>query len=290
MNLFALTQGPDRRILRIPLSGDVQSEVAALFRRQEEDFIAGSEEEHAFDGKYTPDTGECLVIADYADGNSIHEAIAHPLGIPEIPPDPAAFDTVKALFAGYLSEAAKAVALIQSFNRRRIISPTGFSLLHSADTYRKVDGVGLTLDDRLAAMLVGTSLKFGSFHVMRQVFDLSAYFAEATNADLHAFARSEGIYVVDEEAFMEMADSWVRKKITLIGKGRTLDNVDPATIQRVAETFGIEIQTVDVGGRPSIAMPGNKAELKKVLRFLDEDYYQSVLQSRNFVTNSKRPA
>lgn len=72
------------------------------------------------------------------------------------------------------------VALIQSFNRRRIISPTGFTLLHSADTYRKVDGVGLTLDNRLAAMLVGTRVKFLSFHALRQVFDLSAYFAEAT--------------------------------------------------------------------------------------------------------------
>ena len=37
-------------------------------------------------------------------------------------------------------------------------------------------------------------------------------------------------------------------------------------------------------------MPAGKADLKKILRFLDEDYYQSTLQSRNFVTNSKRPA
>lgn len=45
-----------------------------------------------------------------------------------------------------------------------------------------------------------------------------------------------------------------------------------------------------VGGQDAIAMPAGKADLKKILRFLDEDYYQSTLQSRNFVTNSKRPA
>lgn len=289
MNLFALTQGPTRRTLRIPLSRAIQKEVESLFRQQEAEFAASTADEHPFNGSYTPDEGECLVIADYADVNNLHEAIEHPLGIPEIPPDPAAFDAVKALFAGYRSEAGERVALIQSFNRRRIISPTGFTLLHSADTYRKVDGVGLTLDNRLAAMLVGTSLKFLSFHVMRQVLDLSAYFAEATVPELQAFARTDGIHVADEEAFVEMADSWVRKKVTLIGRNKILEAVGPDAIQRAALEFGIEIRTIQVNGREAISLPGVKADLKTLLKFLDEDYYRSPLQGRNYVTNSKRP-
>ena len=80
MNLFALTQGPARRILRIPLSREIQTEVETMFRRQETDFVASVEEEHAFDGKYTPEEGECLVIAGYADVNGLHEAVEHPLG------------------------------------------------------------------------------------------------------------------------------------------------------------------------------------------------------------------
>lgn len=289
MNLFALTQGPARRILRIPLSRDVQTEVETLFRRQETAFVASAEEEHAFDGKYTPGEGECLVIAGYADVNNLHEAVENPLGIPEIPPDPAAFDAVKALFAGYRSQAGERVALIQSFSRRRIISPTGFSLLHSADTYRKVDGVGLTLDDRLAAVLTGTNLRFVSFHVLRQVLDLSAYFAEATTADLRTFARTPGIHIANEEAFVTMADTWVRRKVTLIGRNRILETVDATTIQRAAQTFGIEIRTVVVDGREAVSLPSAKADLKAILRFLDEDYYRSALQDRNYVTNSKRP-
>lgn len=289
MNLFALTQGPARRVLRIPLSRTIQNEVGTLFRQQEADFIASTEEEHAFNGSYTPSSGECLVIGDYADVNNLHEAIDHPLGVPEIPPDPAAFDTVKALFVGYRSDAGERVALIQAFNRRRIISPTGFTLLHTADTYRKVDGVGLTLDDRLAAMLVGASLKFVSFHAMRQILDLSAYFAEATLPELHAFARTEGIHVEDEEAFVAMADSWVRKKVTLIARNGILQAVGSAAIRTAALEFGIEIQVTQVNGREAISLPGVKADLKTLLKFLDEDYYRSPLQGRNYVTNSKRP-
>lgn len=289
MNLFALTQGPNRRIMRIPLSRHIQDEVGTLFRRQEADFAAATGEEHVFDGAYTPDEGECLVIADYADVDNLHEAVEHPLGIPEIPPDPAAFDAVRALFAGYRTDGGERVVLIQSFNRRRVISPTGFTLLHSADTYRRVDEVGLTLDDRLAAMLVGTSLRFLSFHAIRQVLDLSAYFAEATVPELRAFARTDGIHVADEEAFVAMADTWVQKKVTLIGRNGILAAVSSAEIQRAAGEFGIEVRTVQANGREAVTLPGVKAELKALLKFLDEDYYRSPLQGRTYVTNSKRP-
>ncbi|MCJ2041528.1 hypothetical protein MKK64_05325 [Methylobacterium sp. E-025] len=289
MNLFALTQGPARRILRIPLSRAIQIQVGALFRQQEADFVTSAEEEHAFDGSYTPVEGESLVIAGYDDVDNIHHAIEHPLGIPEIPPDPDAFETVKALFVGYRSDGDEPIALIQGFNRRRIISPTGFTLLHSADTYRRVDSVGLTLDNRLAAMLVGTNLRFLSFHVVRQILDLSAYFAEATVPELRAFARTAGIHVADEEAFVALADTWVRKKVTLIGRNRILDTVSSAAIRDAALAFGIEIETVQVNGREAISLPGAKADLKTLLKFLDEDYYRSPIQGRNYVTNSKRP-
>lgn len=290
MNLFALTKGPSRDVFRIPLSAGIQNEVETLFLQQESDFVDSIEEERAFDGTYTPEEGECLVIGNYDDVHELHAAVANPLGVPEIPPDPTAFDNVRALFAGYRSDARDPVVLLQSFNRRRIISPTGFTLLHSADTYRKVDDVGLTLDSRLAARLVGTSLKFLSFHVLRQALDLGAYFEEATTEDLRAFARAEGIHVPDEDGFVLMADSWIRKKVTLIGRNGILQTVDPATIRNAALGFGIEIQTVQLSGRDAISLPEVKAELKTVLRFLDEDYYRSTLQGRNFVTNSKRPA
>ncbi len=79
-NLFALTSDPERRILRIPLSQEVQSEVTNLFKKQESDFISSVEEKIPFDGKYKPDPGECLVISDYSDIDKLKHALANPLG------------------------------------------------------------------------------------------------------------------------------------------------------------------------------------------------------------------
>ncbi len=164
------------------------------------------------------------------------------------PPDPAAFNAVRALFAGY-RRTTRAGDTDPELQPRRIISPTGFTPAPFADTYRRVDEVGLTLDDRLAAMLVGTSLRFLSFHTIRQVLDLSAYFAEATGTRAACLARTEGIHVADEEAFVAMADTWVRKKVTLIGRTEILAAVSSAEIQRAAGEFGIEVRTVRANGR-----------------------------------------
>ena len=49
MNLFAVT---DTDVWRIPLSGPVQTEVAAMFRNQEEEFDSSFTAPVNFDGKY----------------------------------------------------------------------------------------------------------------------------------------------------------------------------------------------------------------------------------------------
>jgi hypothetical protein len=187
-NLFALTNNAQRRILRLPLSRDVQQEITDMFNHQEAMFNSIAQQEFVFDGKYKPDEGECLTIVDYDDIDCLHGAIANPLSILEIVPDPAEYTNIKALFTGYRADDGTNIALIQSFDRRRIISTSGLSLFHSANVYKKVDGVGITLDTRLSATLSGSILKFLSFHTVRQIFDLSQYYIEATDNDIRDFA------------------------------------------------------------------------------------------------------
>ncbi|AIQ92411.1 protein of unassigned function [Methylobacterium oryzae CBMB20] len=45
---------------------------------------------------------------------------------------------------------------------------------------RNIEG----LNRIFGAAIIGSSLKFFSFHLLRQIFDLSAYYVEATTTDL----------------------------------------------------------------------------------------------------------
>lgn len=257
------------------------------FVDQEKRFRASAEEQIPFDGKYKPDDGECLFIDDYDDIDDIHGAIENPLGIPAIAAATNEFEAIQGLFVGS-SDSGRKIALIQSFDKRRIISTKGLSIFHAADVFKKVEGVGLTIGTSLSAVLEDSRLSFFSFHSARQMFDLSQYFLEATDDDLNEFANSETLKVIDLDAFVAASDNWVRRKVSLVMQSGILERIDFEATREAALVFGINLNLEVDGDKVSLVLPGKKAELKKLLRFLDEDYFQSVLSSTPHLSNSKR--
>lgn len=289
LNLFALTNNPAKRIVKFSLSNPVQIDLTRYIREQEVAFDeAGQEIE--FDGKYKPDQGEVLYIDNYDDIDDLQAAVENPLALDEVEPTEEFFNEIKALFTGYVTPGGHIRVLLQNFDRRKIISTNGLSIFHSANVYRKIEGIGLTVDYKLTATLEEGRLKFFSFHAARQIFDLSEYYKVATDDDVRDFAASAIIQAVSTERLLELSDSWVRRKISLIQQSGILQNVPINEMRAVAIEFNIPFNTVVFGAAEVITVPDNKSDLKKLLRFLDEDYYKSPLSKTNFITNSKRIA
>jgi len=218
---------------------------------------------------------------------SAHGAIANPLSVPEIAPVTRELEGINALFTGR-AEGTKKIALIQSFDKRKIISNKGLSIFHAANVFRKVEGVGLTLGTGLSAILEDKKLSFFSFHSARQIFDLTQYFKEATDEDLNEFAASNLVKVEDVSNFVATSDTWVRRKVALVMQSGILEKIELEATKTAALIFGINIQTEINGENVALVLPQDKRELKKLLRFLDEDYFQSVLSSTLHLSNSKR--
>lgn len=289
-NLFALTNDPENRVLRFSLSQEVQSDLTEYIKKQEASFIECAQHEFLFDGKYKPDDGECLIINNFDDIDDLSDAISNPLGVSEILPNPSIFAGIKALFTGYVGDDGEKVVLLQNFDKRKIISSSGLSIFHSGNVYKKVDGVGVTIDSRLSAIIKGSSLKFFSFHSVRQIFDLSQYYIEATDSDISDFASNKAVEIKDLTLFIEVSDTWIRRKLALIRQSGILEKVPVSFIKAVAAEFNIDLETKKEGEVEIIILPENRADIKKVLRLLDEDYYKSPLSSQHYITNSKRPA
>ncbi|HCL2881382.1 TPA: DUF4868 domain-containing protein [Pseudomonas aeruginosa AC9A] len=134
----------------------------------------------------------------------------------------------------------------------------------------------------------GGKLKFFSFHAARQIFDLSEYYKVATDEDVRDFSQQANVQVGDIARMLEISDSWVRRKISLIQQSGILQSVPINDMKAVALEFNIPLVTLASNGTEVIVVPDNKPDLKKLLRFLDEDYYKSPLSNTSFVTNSKR--
>jgi len=287
LSLFALTNDPARRIVKFELSNPVQSELTDYIKSQEENFDEATEE-FEFDGKYKPDAGEVLYINNYDNIDGLEQAVENPLGVEPVDPTEDFFLNIKALFTGYQTPNGTIKILLQNFDRRKIISTNGLSIFHAGNVYKKIDGIGLTVDHKLTATLEAGKLKFYSFHATRQMFDLSEYYTEATDTDVVDFLQVDIIQTVNPDNFIALADSWVRRKISLVQQSGILQNVPLHEMTAAAIDFGIPFTTVDENGTDVICVPDNKSDLKKLLRFLDEDYYKSPLSKTHFVTNSKR--
>ena len=182
-----------------------------------------------------------------------------------------------------------ATILIQHFDKKRVISTNGLSIFHASNVYKKIEGVGLTIDSKLTAILRGGVLKFHSFHLLRQIFDMSEYYKEATDGDIHQFANMPCVMVEDSSRLIAISDTWVRRKLWLISQSQILEKVPVSDIKAVAAEFNIELNTRVDDGTERLVIPNEKKQLKTMLRFLDEDYYKSPLLANYYLANSKRP-
>lgn len=288
MPLLALTKVP-RGVRRIALSQGLAQQVGALFRAQEEDLLGGNVEIVPFDGHYHPneDDNELLEIANFVDQLGLAEASANPINVPLFELSAETIGTIAGLCWSYV-EGGERRFLLQTFDKRRAITNDDFTLWHDQNTFRRLEGIGITLDNRLAAVLAGTSLVFRRFHQVRGLFDMAHYYAEATNEELEEFAEHERICLADGLDLMAMADTQIRRRVGLIAEIGILDEVAPRRLAQIARQCNIVLRTRRVDGQDRIELPASRKELKAVLKFLCDDYLQSMLRDARYVTNSKR--
>lgn len=287
LNLFALTSIPGMRVLRMPLNQDVQIGITELFRGQEHEFIQGIEEEIKFDGMYRPEESELLYINNFDDVDGIKSAILRPQGCQEFELKSGALESIKAIFSGYIKNGTIRV-LMQGFDRRRIINANGFSLVHSDNVFNRFDGGGLTLDNKLTAVIEDDNLKFSSYHYLRQIFDMSAYCKEASDQDLRVFTQNSALQFADAQVFIDTADSWVRRKVVLIQQSGILDYCAASKIASAAKFCDLNLQLAGISGQEKIVMPADRQEIKQLFRFLDEDYYQSPQSTMKYMAKARR--
>ncbi len=289
MNLFALVSQPGGdEVARVPLDQALGATLEALFASQAADLVSGKTAV-AYAAAFRPDEGEIAYIEGFETPPLIAAAIANPLT-----PHPLRLTgsgRIKGFFASVnTGQVGHPPLCFQGFDRRRLLSASGISLILGQGTYRRLEEDGLTLDSKLAALYQGTRLYLHSFSEARRVLELAHYYREATDEDLKAIARVAAVLVTDMKRLESNADQWVRRRVALIQDSQVLQKAKPSDIVKKAKEFDIAIETQKVGRQLKIVFPEDKQELKVLLSFLDDNYYVSSLTESKWVANSKRPA
>ncbi len=294
MELFAITDSEiPTRIIKIDIDAPAQTVVENLFRTQRSEFINEDIEEIEFCASYNVQDGEIFSINPFDDEIGIINAIERPDAVPVWDPDDVSVHYFKALFTGEpASNGNPTQVWLQCFDRRQIINneKSFFQVVtQPGNRFSVSTRPGFSLSDRLTAILVGDKLLFKSFFMLRRFFNMEEYFNEATREDLDNFIGNDIFHVENAEDFMTFADSAIKKKVSLIISSGILNDQPIENLIECAQKIGYQLGITNVNGDNKITMPNFKREVKQLLYFLDQGYFNSIITNELMLTNSKRP-
>ncbi|HBY9721332.1 TPA: DUF4868 domain-containing protein [Klebsiella aerogenes] len=294
MELFAITDSEiPTRIIKIDIDAPAQTVVENLFRTQRSEFINEDIEEIELCASYNVQDGEIFSINPFDDEIGIINAIERPDAVPVWDPDDVSVHYFKALFTGEpASNGNPTQVWLQCFDRRQIINneKSFFQVVtQPGNRFSVSTRPGFSLSDRLTAILVGDKLLFKSFFMLRRFFNMEEYFNEATREDLDNFIGNDIFHVENAEDFMTFADSAIKKKVSLIISSGILNDQPIENLIECAQKIGYQLGITNVNGDNKITMPNSKREVKQLLYFLDQGYFNSIITNELMLTNSKRP-
>lgn len=287
MKVFALTR--ESQILRLEMdSNGLEEQVCKLFYKQFEDFQKYSEKITFSAGNRNGITSdEVFVIENFEAASKFQEETQMLDSCGVYDPTIHTVDTISALFVK--PEDDKNLFLFQYFDAKQRLSNEKFVIFSKSfesHQFCRLDGTGFVLDTKLVAVLDESDLYFKSFFFAKRVFDLGDYFREATDEEIKQFNKSENFNSLDDEEIKSLATSNLREKIFEIEKSGILVNLDKKKFQAYATLANLDI-TITKG---KIDIPKNKADFKKFIALLCEDYYEGGLMNRTYLSVGKRIA
>lgn len=279
MNLYALLK--DNIIKRIPLIKKLQNDLDTYFTNEISAFI--NKEKVNFNGEYKPEDDQILIIENYDLKDSLSaETLNNPLSV-----DPISQNEIESIKGLILKN--ENYIIFQTFDNRKIIRPDKWHLLYSADTFSKIEQMGIAIEQKIDMLyqINEKSLLFFSYHNASKILDLNNYYREATDREIESFLSNDLFEADLSQIDKNLFNSRIRKKIYQIQKNDTLNIVKDKKdkVREYASEVVIELNFNDKNGK--IIFPNEKRKIEILINFLNDDIFKSPITDDWYQTNSK---
>ena len=279
MNDFVFFLLSDGNIRKVLLANEVVQDVVELWEPSYARFISDEITEVAFNGSYKPDKEEVMYVtmelpacfADIPNNTNNYNEIAIP------------GDSIKTVCLYHNGS-----YYFQNFMNNYIVKASNIALFWSNDTFKKFEEQkAFTIEETVNAIYHDGKLYFRSYASARQIFDLTAFYTEATNADIDNVLGNNVFLGTDCEWMKENSDSVMRKQIKSIKDSGILAglNVTTKSFRSWAKKAGIPEGVYNTG---NLVFPKNKKECKVILSFLNDDIFEGHFTKSIYLSNSKR--
>jgi len=269
---------------RIRLDSTVQVSITDLFALQEENFRNGVDTEVNFNGEWNPEDNEIFTIDVPIEAEIFEDAVnANATSIQDIDISNFVEEDIRAIFTGFNNNGVT-IVLVQRFTSMQFLQKK-WALLYSKNAFRRLSEPSFSLDTTLTCIIENAKIKFKSHHKLRSIINMQDIYKEATDQEVSSFCHHNSIKVDNVDVFLnDVADQTIRKLIGAILTSRILDKYSVCDINNAANKVGV---IIDIDNN-KIIMPDKRADVKNLLRFLDDSLYEAALTHTRYVTNSKK--
>ncbi len=273
-------------IYRLDMNSDTQKEIVETFAKGIQE-LTEEKTKISFDGNYKPNDDEYLVIENFRLSDEIKDAIRNPIGVQGFKKKNDNYPEIKAIFVGEREENSNGEQFkvaFQRFKKEQYISTAWYNLFFDKETFLQEKRFGISISDVVDCVVANNELCFSSFHFTRQIFDLNEYYRSATDIEVKTFSQNSKLMLEDADAFKDMANTIIRRKIALINDSKVLEKFSASEIKEEAKAVDIDIDVID----KKIVIPNDKEKVKIILGFLDEEAFKGPFSKHTYLANSKR--
>ena len=279
--------GPESRLLRIPMHRALQDQLAESWSRQLDVFL-GDVEEIDFNAGYKPEAHERFALHDLTLPDWLaNETSPSVADLQSVTTDDTLLESTKGIVAFARNADGEELVLFQNFNRSHVILPGRFLLLQN-DTYQTTQRAGLTLDNQLSAVYsrTGQKLLFHSFRTVNTFLPLAQIYEEASENEIRDLLDHDALAPEDIDALAVNANQWFRKRFAMLRDSEILDHYTAEEIREQSADYEVEVRIE----ADKIVFPAEKREAKRLLQFLNEEIFRGAITDTLYETNSKREA
>jgi hypothetical protein len=281
-----VAEGAERRLLRIPMTQELQRQLSEQWSAQF-DVFNDDVEEVDFDPGFIADEHHRFKVSNFEIPAWLSPFNSRNIGtLDQLDRHEDQLERVRGI-AGFAQVDGREVVLFQNFTRSHIIEPGRFMFIENG-TFHSASRRGITLADRLTAVLyvADRRLVFANFRATNVILPLADLYREASEEEVREVLSHDKLAPEDLDVTAANPSQWARKHFAMLRDSTVLEDYTPAQLRNRGKKVGVTIR-VQAG---KIVFPTDKAEAKKLLQFLSEELFRGAITDTLYATNSKRAA
>lgn len=277
-----------REIRHLRVNRNVQDELAGKFREESAEYLNDTEAVE-FDPGFNPDEGELFRLPEYELPEELVRGGLRPHHFPHVEVNMVQPGNVRAIVGVDVADGEIQLAVFKAVSRAQVLGRDGWNLVFfEGNTMNRLTNGGLTIPDRVDAVFRNGTLYFHSLRNASRFLDLAERFREASDEVVSEFLEAAPVSYEDEEGVFDLLDSWCRRRISMLAQRPIWRDIGVRQIRERARDFGVDVKIRRRRGTELLVLPETRAELKQLLRLLNDDFLLSTLTNTRYLTNSKR--